>query len=121
MITGNLGYYYPAGADEDPNAPWHGSDEDDRPMNFYNTRVTEILERDVELATQDHIDDIWLSDVFKESENHTIMELLNILKDYVVRDLAQDKFYHKGERLDVILNELLSIKPYDFDAELIKE
>lgn len=120
MITGNLGYYYPAGADEDPNAPWHGSDEDDRPINVYPSRVTEIIERDVELETRDHIDDIWLSDVFKESENHTIIELLSILKDYIERDLKENVTRRKGANLKEVLKEINSIKPYDFDVELIK-
>lgn len=120
MLIGNFGYYAPAGANEDPNAPWYGSDEDDRPINVYPSRVTEILERDVELETRDDIDDIWLSDVFNESENHSILELLSILKDYIERDLKENVTRRKGANLKEVLKEINSIKPYDFDVELIK-
>ena len=102
------------------NAPWYGSDEDDRPINVYPSRVTEILERDVELETREHIDDIWLSDVFKESDNHTIIELLSILKDYIERDLKENVTRRKGANLKEVLKEIISIKPFDFDVELIK-
>ena len=119
MLIGNFGYYAPAGANEDPNAPWYGSDEDERPINVYPSRVTEILERDVELETRDDIDDIWLSDVFNESENHSIMELLSILKDYIERDLKENVTRRKGANLKEVLKETNSIKPSDFDVELI--
>lgn len=121
MLIGNFGYYYPAGANEDPNAPWHGSDEDDRPINVYPSRVTEILERDVELETREEIDNVCLLEVFKEeSENHTILELLSILKDYIERDLKENVTRRKGAKLKDVLKEINSIKPYDFDVELIK-
>lgn len=121
MLIGNFGYYYPAGANEDPRAPWYGSDEDERPVNVYPSRVTEILERDVELESREEIDNVCLLEVFnEESENHTILELLSILKDYIERDLKENVTFRKGAKLKDVLKEINSIKPYDFDVELIK-
>ena len=111
----NESAYYPAGAYDDPSAPYN---EVERPERDFDCHVEVILEKDEVITTNDYIPEygteIGYGDIDTSEtdwdgayENNciTIPEMLRELKVYVEQDLAMSgKNSRKGKRLQRLLD-----------------
>lgn len=91
--------YYPAGAYNDPDAPYN---EVGIPEREFNVIISQSLSKEVTVSTSSYIpeydeedghtyanteDTDWV-DVVKDSELHTPLQLIQILKEVLEKDLA---------------------------------
>lgn len=107
--------YYPAGAYDDPNAPYNQSDNE---VREFECHATVTLEADIVVETdqyQQYVDDeggdtyyefdgvVWGEEYNKNSI--TLPQMLNELKKYVEQDLAMTgKNTKKGQELQRLLD-----------------
>ena len=107
--------YFPSGTEYDPSAPWN---QEENPEKEFDVTISQSLSKSTTVHTKDYIDEYdgfekehfintsdtdWMA-AYKE-EHYTPLQLIELLKDYIEKDLIYGDSKYSKQHLEHLLKE----------------